>query len=308
MARITLGAHDLAGRPSASTSPIEGGFVGMVDREHVRRVAARARGRARRRARAPAPSSASTRDADGIARSCTSAPDGRRRRGRAASVRARARRSAPTARAPAWRASAMPGAERMPYVFAYHEIVRAPDGGQRRLRRRRAATSYYRGELVARLLRLGLPARRHRQRRRRQRRQGLLAARRGRPTLRQASGLAGCETVRREGAPIPLKPLRALGQRPRRGAGRRRRRRGRAGLRRRHLLRDGRRPLRRRGGRRAAAPPATPRALASARKRFMKAHGRVFWMLGHHAALLVQQRQAARALRQHLPATATCSS
>ena len=63
-------------------------------------------------------------------------------------------------------------------------------------------------------------------------------------------GSTATETIRREGAPIPLKPLRALGQRPRRRAGRRRRRRRGAGLGRGHLLRDDRRPARRRRGRR----------------------------------------------------------
>jgi geranylgeranyl reductase len=73
--------------------------------------------------------------------------------------------------------------------------------------------------------------------------------------LREASGLADCETIRKEGAPIPLKPLDRMGQWPRRGAGRRCRGRGRAVLGRRHLLRHGRRPRgRHRGGGRSLRP------------------------------------------------------
>ena len=69
------------------------------------------------------------------------------------------------------------------------------------------------------------------------------------PTLRSRPA-STAPTLRREGAPIPLKPLQALGQWPRRDAcGRRRRRRG-AGLGRRHLLRDAGRPA----GRRRPSP------------------------------------------------------
>ena len=45
--------------------------------------------------------------------------------------------------------------------------------------------------------------------------------------LRQSAGIEGCKTIRREGAPIPLKPTGPLRQWPRCGAGRRRRWRGR---------------------------------------------------------------------------------
>ena len=60
---------------------------------------------------------------------------------------------------------------------------------------------------VARFLRLDFPARRHRQRRHR-----LRAARASRSAAPSATardrGLAGAETIRREGAPIPLRPMR----------------------------------------------------------------------------------------------------
>ena len=48
------------------------------------------------------------------------------------------------------------------------------------------------------------------------------------------------------------------------------------------------------------SPPARRARCAPARKRFMRAHGQVFWVLGMHAALLVRLRPAARALRRHL--------
>ena len=97
--------------------------------------------------------------------------------------------------------------------------------------------------------------------------------------LRAATGLTGSETIRREGAPIPLRPLKrwdngknvvlagdAAGVvAPASGEGI-------------YYAMC--------GGRLAADAADTflstgdARALASARKRFMKAHGRVFWILG----------------------------
>ena len=71
----------------------------------------------------------------------------------------------------------------------------------------------------------------------------------------------------------------ALGQWPRCRARRRCRRRGRAGLRRRDLLRHDRRPL----GAEAVdefCETGDVRTLRSARKRFMRTHGGVFWILG----------------------------
>ena len=69
----------------------------------------------------------------------------------------------------------LPGADRLPYVFAYHEIVRSPppeanfDGTR--------CDVYYRGWGSAGFLWLGVPARRHHQRRYRFRPQGIFAAR-----------------------------------------------------------------------------------------------------------------------------------
>jgi hypothetical protein len=103
-------------------------------------------------------------------------------------------------------AVAQPGrarAEKVAYVFAYHEIMRRPTaaGRLRPHALRRVSTA----AAVARLLRLGVPARRDAEHRHRQRRQGLLAARRG----GHAAPTPACRrrTLRREGAPMPMKPL-----------------------------------------------------------------------------------------------------
>ena len=144
---------------------------------------------------------------------------------------------------------AVPGAERMRYVFAYHEIVRSPPAGAGRLRRR-PLRRIYQGALSPDFYAWVFPhgdtasigtGSAHK---------GFSLARRRRRPCAPATGLDASETIRREGAPIPLTPAQALGQWPRRGAGRRRRRRGRARLGRGHLLRHGGRPARRRGGRR----------------------------------------------------------
>ena len=154
--------------------------------------------------------------------------------------------SAPTAHARRWRNSVCPGAEDTEYVFAYHEIVRAPARKARRLRRHTLRRLLPR-RTQPRLLRLGVPARRHAQHRHRQRRQGLFAARRHRHAARgrRHAALRDHPPRRRAAADEAAE---ALGRRPQRGARRRRRRRRGALLRRRHLLRHVRWPTGRRGG------------------------------------------------------------
>ena len=71
----------------------------------------------------------------------------------------------------------IPGADRMPYVFAYHEIIRSPQAAVRCIRRR-ALRRLLPGHAVARFLRLDFSPRRHHQRRHRQRAQGIFTARR----------------------------------------------------------------------------------------------------------------------------------
>lgn len=97
--------------------------------------------------------------------------------------------------------------------------------------------------------------------------------------LRKASGLAGLETIRREGAPIPLKPLKRWDNRrdvvvagdaagvvaPASGEGIY------------YAMYSGRLAA---DAAAAFLETGDPRALASARKRFMAAHRKVFWVLG----------------------------
>ncbi len=133
------------------------------------------------------------------------------------------------------------------------------------------------GRALARLLRLDLPARRHAEHRHRQRPKGVLAARRGGAASRRDRARFG-ETVRREGAPLPLKPLSRFDN-------------GRDVL----LTGDAAGLVAPAsgegiyyamfGGRLAAEAghafltTGNPRALGQARRRFLKAHGRVFWIL-----------------------------
>ncbi len=97
----------------------------------------------------------------------------------------------------------VPGAERIPYVFAYHEILAAPATGAYDPDRcdvvydGRISADFYgwvfpHGDTVS----VGMGTE-HRS-------ADLKAAT---ADLRRAAGLDACETLRREGAPIPLKPL-----------------------------------------------------------------------------------------------------
>lgn len=181
--------------------PIEGGFVGMVDREHfdewLRERAALA-GAVRRNGTFVR----LERDADGVAVVCfkekTATGEQLER------VRARAVIGADGARSQVARQSVR-NADRMPCVFAYHEIIRAPrqgvagfDGGR--------CDVFYQGHLspdfYAWIFPHGDTAS-----------IGVGSANKGFSlrgavnALRDSTGLAQCETVRTEGAPIPLKPL-----------------------------------------------------------------------------------------------------
>ena len=245
--------------------PIENGFVGMVDREvfdEFLRERAAATGAVRRLGRFVGV----TRDADGTAVVQIAAAGG------STQVRARVVVGADGARS-AVAASCIPGGGRVPCVFAYHEIVRAPAAGFDGAR----CDVYYQGHLSPDFYGWVFP-------------HGATAsvgsgtARKGFPlrhavgALRQAAGLGEVETVRREGAPIPLRPLRrwdngcdvivagdAAGVvAPASGEGI-------------YYAME--------GGRLAAEAADTflatgaPAALRTARRRFMRAHGRVFWIL-----------------------------
>lgn len=256
--------------------PIENGYVGLVDREvfdeWLRRRAAncgaeRRTGTFERLAR----------DDDGTAIVHFVARDkGQRGEGQPVAVRARAVIGADGARSEVGR-QAIPGAKDTDYVFAYHEILRAPqqpgpdyDGSR--------CDVYYRGTLSPDFYGWVFPH------------GGTLSVGTGSADkgfslrgataeLRKAAGLDGCEVVRREGAPLPMKPL------PRWDNGR-------------DVVLAGDAAgvvapasgegiyYAMVGGRFAAEAvqellkTGQAKSLALARKRFMKEHGRVFWVLG----------------------------
>ncbi|MET0875589.1 MAG: geranylgeranyl diphosphate reductase [Tardiphaga sp.] len=169
----------------------------------------------------------------------------------------------------------LPGADRLPYVFAYHEIVRAPaehsfDG--------KRCDVYYRGTVSPDFYGWVFPHGDTVS-------VGTGSARKGFSlrdsvgSLRDAAGLGCVETIRREGAPIPLRPL------PRWDDGH-------------SVLLAGDAAgvvapasgegiyYAMAGGRLAAEAvdlfleTGQAKALRTARKRFMKMHGTVFWILG----------------------------
>ena len=267
--------------PSARSvdMPIDGGFVGMVDREAFDewlRQRAAAAGAVRR---------------EGAFERLEHEPDGTttihyRPKGAAkdaepARLRARAVVGADGARSRV-ALQCIPGAEEVPHVFAYHEIIRSPAGA-----RAGAPTGaydptrcdvFYDGVLSPDFyawifphgdtasvgtgsMQKGFGLR------------GAVGA------LRGIAGLEGAETIRREGAPIPLHPLKRWDD-------------GRAVV----LAGDAAgvvAPASGEGiyyamlGGRMAADAAhaflesgDARALAGARRRFMRLHGPVFWMLG----------------------------
>ena len=99
----------------------------------------------------------------------------------------------------------IPGGQKIPYVIAYHEIIRAPDGAHDHYRPHRCDVVYD-GAISPDFYGWVFP-------------HGPNASvgmgtghdgfdlKQATADLRRASGLAECETLRREGAPIPLKPL-----------------------------------------------------------------------------------------------------
>ncbi len=252
--------------------PIDGGFVGMVDREvfdEWLRQRAAAAGAARR---------------TGIFERITRESDGttsvhfrsKAERGNAATVRARVVIGADGATSMVARQE-IAGADRMRYVYAYHEIVRSPADGQGKFDGQRCDV-IYRGELSPDFYGWVFPHGATTS-------VGTGTANRGfsirnaATALRRASGLETAETLRREGAPIPMKPLpRWDNARDVVLAG------DAAGV---VAPASGEGIFYAMTGGRLAAEAAgqflrtgDARALATARKRFMKAHGRVFWVLG----------------------------
>ena len=187
--------------------PIDNGFVGMVDRDQFDewlRARAAASGAQRRVGRFDR----LTRGTDGVsvvhfeAREVNA--EGKKREPVMMQVRARAIIGADGARSEVARQT-VPGAERGKCVFAYHEILRTPaalpagfDGSR--------CDVYYRGTLSPDFYGWVFPHGNTMS-------VGTGSADKGFSlrsavgNLRLAAGLTGAETLRREGAPIPMKPL-----------------------------------------------------------------------------------------------------
>jgi geranylgeranyl reductase len=261
---------------TAVDMPIEGGFVGMVDRDTFDewlRQRARSAGADLRRGTFER----ITRDSDGLATVHYRPKTAGARTSDAAEsqVRARVIIGADGANS-AVAKQCIPGADRMRYVAAYHEIVRVPPASRESAGSR--CDVHYEGALspdfYAWIFPHGDTAS-----------IGVGSARKGFSLrgaveeLRARSYLAGVETVRREGAPIPMKPLRRWDN-------------GRDVL----LAGDAAGVVAPASGEgiyyamaagRFAASAASRvlqtgdvRALREARRDFMKAHGMVFWVLG----------------------------
>lgn len=177
--------------------PIEGGFVGMVDREHFDewlRARAASHGAERRQGSFDRLS----RDADEVSVVHYSREDGSHR------VRARAVIGADGARSKVAQ-QAVPGAHKGRFVFAYHEIVAVPDEPPPAFLASRCEVHYC-GALSPDFYGWVFP-------------HGATVSigtgsadkgfslRGGVKQLRASAGLAHARTLRREGAPIPMKPL-----------------------------------------------------------------------------------------------------
>ncbi len=253
--------------------PITGGFVGMVDREAFDewlRERAALSGAVRRTGNFES----LAREADGSAIVRYQRPGDNGPVPEA--VRARVVIGADGARS-AVATAAMPGADRTKYVFAYHEIIRSPaadgaefDGGRCDIHYNGALSPDFYGWVFPHgdTISVGVGSA-----------EKGFSLRQACGALRAVAGLDRMPTIRREGAPIPLKPLKRWDDR-------------------RNVVLAGDAagvvaPASGEGifyamtGGRMAAEAADAfcrtgdvRALATARARFMKAHGRVFFILG----------------------------
>jgi geranylgeranyl diphosphate/geranylgeranyl-bacteriochlorophyllide a reductase len=275
VARVTS-ARMVAPSAIGVDMPIDNGYVGMVDREHFDewlRVRAAESGAER----LTGTFEGLTRDADGTAvlDIQPKASDEPLRQVRARMVIGADGAVSAVARA------AIPEAERVPFVFAYHEIVRAPTKPNPHYDSKRCDVIYQgqvspdfygwifpHGDTIS----IGTGSA-HKG----------FSLRGSIATLRKETGLDQLETIRKEGAPIPMKPLKrwdngkdvilagdAAGVvAPASGEGIY------------YAMFCGRLAAESvQEALAASTVKAQAKALAGARKRFMAAHGRVFWVLG----------------------------
>jgi geranylgeranyl reductase len=268
VARVTA-ARMVAPSARAVDMPIGDGFVGMVDREHFDEFL-RERAAAGGADRRTGMFDAVIRDADGTAVVQFRTGDEMHK------VRARAIIGADGATS-AVAKQCVPGGGKRRSVFAYHEIVRSPGPGDAYFDAKRCDV-YYQGHLSPDFYGWVFPHGETTSVGSGTAQKGFSL--RGSVTaLRAAAGLTGMETIRREGAPIPLQPLRRWDN-------------GRDVV----LAGDAAgvvAPASGEGiyyamacGRMAAeavdrfCATGDARELRRVRRRFMKAHGRVFWVLG----------------------------
>lgn len=254
--------------------PIHGGFVGMVDREvfdEWLRERAMASGAQRRTGTFDHIET----DDDGVSVVCFR-PDGRHGEAPMQRVRARAIIGADGAIS-AVAKQTVPGADKIKYVFAYHEIVKTPENAPADFDARRCDV-IYQGKLSPDFYSWIFPHGNTIS-------IGTGSANKGFSLkgaiseLRASTGFAEATTIRKEGAPIPLKPLKRWDNgkdvvlagdasgvvAPASGEGIY------------YAMLGGRLAGDAVEGYLATGDVAW---LKSARKRFMKLHGRVFWILG----------------------------
>lgn len=269
VAKITS-ARMISPKEQRVDMPIDGGYVGMVDREHFDewlRERAASTGAERR----TGTFDRIERDADGTAVVCFSDKHKIETRVRARTVIGADGALSRVAR------EALPDVRKPRYVFAYHEIVRAPQGAAAEYAPARCDV-YYQGKLSPDFYAWVFPHGDTAS-------IGVGSAHKGFSLrdavadLRRDAALTGTETLRCEGAPIPLAPMKRW---------------------------DNRRDVVLAGDAAGVVAPASgegiyyamvggqlaaeaaeealatgdARALGLARRRFMKAHGRVFWVLG----------------------------
>lgn len=177
--------------------PIENGFVGMVDREHFDEFL-RVRAAQAGAARLAGTFLRIERDADGTHVLWRDKATGENRR-----TRARVVIGADGARSDVARAEVKGGKE-IPYVIAYHEIIAAPPANAGYDPARcdvvydgRISPDFYgwvfpHGAQASVGMGTGIDG---------------VDLKKATSDLRASSGLAGCRTIRKEGAPIPLRPL-----------------------------------------------------------------------------------------------------
>jgi geranylgeranyl diphosphate/geranylgeranyl-bacteriochlorophyllide a reductase len=182
--------------------PVGDGFVGMVDRdvfdEWLRQRAASA-GAERR----TGTFTQFSRDEHGVA--VLSYTDGKSRSGEVRQVRARMVVGADGALSPIAR-QCVPGAHKAKHVFAYHEVVKSPEAGDPADFRAARCDVYYQAPLSPDFYAWVFPhgATTSIGTGTLQKGFGLKEAV---AKLRQDTGLDRVETIRREGAPIPIRPL-----------------------------------------------------------------------------------------------------